>query len=176
MKKAFSAIVSIWVTCIMATVVCQAAPAKYYFTHLGVEEGLSQNTVWCSLQDRQGFMWFGTKDGLNRYDGQEFRIFRNDSDGTSLKGNFIRSLFEDEAGCIWVGTLTGIFIYDPLLERISTFDTETFAGDRILGEVNDIKCDNNGDIWICVNWQGLFRYRPSTKYLQGHPCRCPSCM
>ena len=166
MKKAFSAIVSIWVTCIMATVVCQAAPAKYYFTHLGVEEGLSQNTVWCSLQDRQGFMWFGTKDGLNRYDGQEFRIFRNDSDGTSLKGNFIRSLFEDEAGCIWVGTLTGIFIYDPLLERISTFDTETFAGDRILGEVNDIKCDNNGDIWICVNWQGLFRYRPSTKELK----------
>ena len=80
----------------------QMADEHYYFKNLSVQNGLSQNTVNAILQDRQGFMWFGTKDGLNRYDGLSFRKFKHD-DRTqrSIGNNFITALYEDAKGNIW---------------------------------------------------------------------------
>src|SRR6185295_12434337 len=78
------------------------------FASLSTEQGLSQNTVLCALQDRQGFMWFGTQDGLNRFDGYGFTIYRHDNaDPGSLRDNYILSLCEDRAGVLWVGTNKG---------------------------------------------------------------------
>ncbi|MCZ6702944.1 MAG: hypothetical protein O6940_07880 [Ignavibacteria bacterium] len=78
------------------------------FEHLGVEHGLSQSIVNCVLQDQNGFMWFGTMDGLNRYDGYRFNIYKNDpSDSLSLANNFITALYEDHLGDLWVGTRDG---------------------------------------------------------------------
>src|SRR5689334_14782324 len=75
------------------------------FTHLTSDDGLAQNTVEAILQDRQGFMWFGTVDGLSRYDGYRFITYRNNPDDTnSLSQNHIRDLFEDKDGMIWIGT------------------------------------------------------------------------
>ncbi|MBO6238427.1 MAG: histidine kinase, partial [Bacteroidales bacterium] len=71
------------------------ADGNYYFKTLNVQSGLSQNTVNAILQDRQGYMWFGTKDGLNRYDGIRFRIFKHSPEGTGLSSNFITALCED---------------------------------------------------------------------------------
>ena len=69
---------------------------SYYFRHYQVENGLSNNAVICSVQDHKGFLWFGTKDGLNRFDGYSFKVFRNiPNDTSSIGSNFIRSLFED---------------------------------------------------------------------------------
>ena len=66
------------------------------FNHLTVEDGLSQSSVTCIFQDAKGFMWFGTQDGLNRYDGYNFKVFKNDpEDSTSLINNFIFSIYED---------------------------------------------------------------------------------
>lgn len=74
----------------MATAHVSAVNRSFYFEHLKVEDGLAQNTVMAILQDSKGFMWFGTKDGLNRYDGYQFRTFRNDpSDSTSLGNNYV---------------------------------------------------------------------------------------
>ncbi len=71
------------------------------FNHLTVEEGLSQSAVNCIFQDEKGFMWFGTQDGLNRYDGYNIKIFKNDPDDTtSLINNFIFSIFEDTSGTL----------------------------------------------------------------------------
>lgn len=75
---------------------------QYAFRSLDINNGLSQNTVHAILQDKQGFMWFGTKDGLDRYDGISFRTFMKES-GT-LGNNFITSLYEDNLGQIWIGT------------------------------------------------------------------------
>ncbi len=78
------------------------------FNHLIVENGLSQSAVTCIFQDKLGFMWFGTQDGLNRYDGYSFKVFKNISDdSTSLSDNFIFSIYEDESGTLFIETQSG---------------------------------------------------------------------
>jgi len=88
------------------------------FNHLTIEDGLSQSSVTCILQDRSGFMWFGTQDGLNRYDGYNIKVFKNDpGDSTSLTDNFIFSIYEDLSGTLFVETQSGTFHrYNPRSE------------------------------------------------------------
>jgi len=88
------------------------------FNHLTIEDGLSQSSVTCILQDRSGFMWFGTQDGLNRYDGYNFKVFKNDpGDSTSLTDNFIFSIYEDLSGTLYIETQSGTFHqYNPRTE------------------------------------------------------------
>src|SRR6185295_10610910 len=82
--------------------------------YIGIEHGLSNNAVTCIHQDHNGFMWFGTYDGLNRYDGYSFKIFRNIiGDNTSLNDNHIFSIQENTDHTIWIGSVKGISIYNP---------------------------------------------------------------
>jgi hypothetical protein len=77
----------------------QFSQGQIKFEQLTTEQGLSQNTVFCVLQDSRGFMWFGTEDGLNKYDGYGFQVFRHDpEDPTSINGNYIQSIYEDHMG------------------------------------------------------------------------------
>ena len=124
----------------------------FYFSRIGIEDGLSQNTVWCILQDSNGFIWLGTKDGLNKYDGNTFKIYRSNSEESSLKCNFIRSLYEHDDGKIWVGTLLGIYIYNPATGNFSFFNRSTDDGVAITSEINDIKTDKHGNIWIWIQF------------------------
>ena len=129
----------------------------YYFKHYLVENGLSNNSVSCSLQDRNGFLWFGTINGLNRFDGYSFRIFRHNSeDSTSIGSNFIRCLYEDKKGNIWVGTNKGIYLYNPCSEKFSLFPQPH------LEEVSDIKEDKTGALWLISN-SNLFGYDPANR-------------
>src|SRR5690554_3318267 len=82
------------------------------FQHLTIENGLPQNRVDCMLQDSQGFMWFGTWNGLCRYDGYKVEIFNNESGNLNvLRNNFIYALEEDHFGNIWIGTKEGLYVY-----------------------------------------------------------------
>ncbi|RAV30890.1 hybrid sensor histidine kinase/response regulator transcription factor [Sinomicrobium soli] len=112
------------------------------FKKLQVEDGLSHNSVICMLQDAQGFMWFGTKDGLNRYDGYNFKLFQRESGNPeSIGSNYIRCL-EEYGHYIWVGTDTGLFRYD---EKSESFELmEGTANQPIL----DIHGDANGYLWF----------------------------
>jgi ligand-binding sensor domain-containing protein/DNA-binding response OmpR family regulator/nitrogen-specific signal transduction histidine kinase len=140
--------------------------ANYTFRRFGVEHGLPQNTVSCIFQDKQGFMWFGTKDGLSRYDGYTFRNFRHDrADTNSIGNNFIRSIFQGENEALWIGTDRGVYIYSPATEKFTRFDLQTANGITIEKEVNDIKSDKEGNIWLAVDWQGVFRYIPRREEL-----------
>ena len=92
------------------------------FTHLSTEEGLSQSNVTCILQDSKGFMWFGTFNGLNRYDGYNFESFHyHQNDSNSLSHNYISALIEDRKGYIWVGTSGGLNRYDPKTNRFKSY-------------------------------------------------------
>src|SRR6195952_2013732 len=85
-----------------------AQTQQLHFDHLGTADGLSELNPSCILQDTRGFIWIGTADGLNRYDGYKFKIFRNDvKDTTSLGGNFIQDIAEDKDGNIWAATIGG---------------------------------------------------------------------
>ncbi len=94
------------------------------FNHLTVENGLSQSAVTCIFQDKDGFMWFGTQDGLNRYDGYNFKVFKNISnDSTSLSDNFIFSIYEDKAGGLYIETQSGkLNKYNPLDESFKILE------------------------------------------------------
>ncbi|VAX27256.1 hypothetical protein MNBD_IGNAVI01-1121 [hydrothermal vent metagenome] len=88
------------------------------FNHLTVENGLSNNVVNAVIQDSTGFIWFGTEDGLNRYDGYKFKIFRYDpEDSNSISNNQIHTLAVDREGNIWAGTKDGVInMFDPITE------------------------------------------------------------
>lgn len=127
----------------------------YYFRHFQVENGLSNNAVICSLQDKKGFLWFGTKDGLDRFDGYSFKVFRSDPDDSgSIGSNFIHCLYEDPDGALWVGTEKGLYQHDAT--------TESF---RVLrgtssGQIRDIQRDKEGNLWFISGFT-LCRYVPS---------------
>ncbi|MEJ2049269.1 MAG: two-component regulator propeller domain-containing protein, partial [Calditrichota bacterium] len=120
------------------------------FNHLTVEDGLSQSSVTCILQDGKGFMWFGTQDGLNRYDGYSFKIFKNDpSDSTSLSDNFIFSIIEDQAGKLYIETQSGnLHIYNPRLEsfQIVNKDSVDLTGAKI-NTVGAVLREASGIVW-----------------------------
>src|SRR5574343_192477 len=89
-----------------------AAPLSLRFEHLGVEQGLTQETVTAILQDKQGYLWLGTQAGLNRYDGYRITAFKNTpNDSASLQDNYIQALYEDAQGAIWVGSRGGLDRY-----------------------------------------------------------------
>jgi ligand-binding sensor domain-containing protein len=133
------------------------AKAQYFFQRLSSADGLSQSTVQSIIQDHKGFMWFGTMDGLNRYDGYTFRVFRSDfSNANTLSNNDIRAIFEDDSGRFWIGTAVGgvnlLNLDNEQVERLS----HTHDGIDIRQiEVNDFAEDKSGTIWVST-LSGLF--------------------
>jgi ligand-binding sensor domain-containing protein len=115
---------------------------SYYFKHYQVESGLSNNTVLCSIQDNRGFMWFGTKDGINRFDGYSFKVFRNDVDDENTIGeNYVRGLYKDDSGYVYAGTSKGIYRYNEMTENFST----VIKTDNVVREMMN---DNAGNFWF----------------------------
>lgn len=146
-----------------------SANTKYYLKSLDISHGLSQNTVNCILQDKLGFMWFGTKEGLNRYDGLSFTVFKREMDAeTSLGDSYIRVLYEDDNYRLWVGTASGLYIYMMKQECFEHLDLETSDGIRISSSINDIRRDKHGVFWISTEKQGLFSYDESKKTFKNY--------
>lgn len=133
-------------------------------TRLGIEKGLSNNSVRCIYQDHNGFMWFGTYDGLNRYNGYEFKIFRNSlGDSNSLPHNFIYAIHEDADYNLWVGTGQGAGIYNNLTGQFRPawyLRSDNKKRERIANNVNAFATDKEGNVFIGTNGSGLMvRFR-----------------
>jgi ligand-binding sensor domain-containing protein/signal transduction histidine kinase len=117
---------------------------------LSVEHGLSQSSVWTIIQDRRGFMWFGTADGLNRYDGYSFKVYRhNAQDPSSLRSNTVWSLCEDHDGIMWVGTAAGLHRFDARTEKFSFLpDDSTYRSTHLRTFIYAILEDRDSNLWI----------------------------
>lgn len=127
------------------------------FDHLSIEHGLSQITVHTILEDNKGFLWFGTEDGLNRYDGYEFVVYRsNPNDSNSISDNFVWSIFEDSDNNIWVGTNNGgLNKYEYTSNSFITYlNNSTSRGNNIRVVFEDSKLN----LWVGTNSAGLFKY------------------
>jgi ligand-binding sensor domain-containing protein len=131
------------------------------FRNIGVAQGLSQPSVLDIVQDAQGFIWAATQDGLDRYDGYGFRVFKHDrADAWSLGSNNPNRLLVDRQGRLWVATSSGgLSRYDQRLDRFDNFRPDAGRPDALGGEyVVTLSEDAAGTLWIGTRDHGLQRY------------------
>ena len=123
------------------------------FNALTINDGLSQGMVVRMFQDRYGFMWFATLDGLNRYDGYKFTVFRHDPQNkTSVTKSFVQSFFEDSQGRLWIGTISGgLDLFDRETETFIHVNQQVGNTNSLSeGSITSIAEDMNGNIWVNV--------------------------
>eukprot|EP00388_Colpodella_angusta_P009129 GDKJ01024480.1.p1 GENE.GDKJ01024480.1~~GDKJ01024480.1.p1 ORF type:complete len:1385 (+),score=239.10 GDKJ01024480.1:3813-7967(+) len=132
------------------------------FKHITNEQGLSNSTIENIYQDSRGFIWFGTRDGLNRYDGNEIVVFKNDpNDEKSISDNYITHIQEDKNKTLWVGTINGLNRFDERKNSFIRFKHEAKNPKSISDNyINGIKNDSKDRLWICTRG-GLNLLEPS---------------
>lgn len=141
------------------------AQPNFRFDHLTIQDGLSQSQPYCIFQDSKGYVWIGTQDGLNRFDGYDFKIYKNDPfDSTTLTHNWVWSVAEDAHGDIWVGTFQGLCQYVRNEDRFIQYyysmeDSTSISGNR----PNYILKDKKGRLWISSWGGGLNLYDEKSK-------------
>jgi len=125
------------------------------FKHLKVQDGLSQSWVKSMCQDRYGFMWFGTNEGLNKYDGYTFTVYKNTpEDKNSISNNAIESIYEDKSGNLWIGTENGLNLYDRKNDR---FIYNTHFSRKRIADFLELE---DGRIFMASLNSGLYLYNP----------------
>jgi ligand-binding sensor domain-containing protein/signal transduction histidine kinase len=151
--------ITILIICLPCLLLAQPA----HFQHFNEKNGLSQNSINAIYQDSLGFLWVGTEEGLNRYDGTHFRVFRHlRSDTNSLSNSFVQSIFTGKDGKIWVGTQFGLNRFDPATEQFERF----IHPDTVLMEAKNYihkgTVDSEGFVWYGT-YDGLFRLQPEQR-------------
>lgn len=138
----------------------QAFAQELSFRHLSIDDGLSQNAVFSIIKDSQGFIWFGTKDGLNRYDGRNFVVYQhNPFDSTTISDAYVAKLLEDKSGRIWTGALSGdLNILDRETDIFCELPMRNSEGEKVIGnEITDIEEGPDGSVWVATKGDGLFK-------------------
>ena len=161
LSKSILAGLSSLILLLTLTIESHAQNKRYYFRHYDVNSGLSQNSVFSIFQDSQGFMWFGTKYGLNRFDGQRWKNYNTDSKGNPediLGNDYVHAIHEDRDGILWLGTDEGIYLYDKALDKFSPLSYKTANGSFPVDVISSISEDQAGNIWIAGNSQGVFKF------------------
>src|SRR5258708_24319467 len=138
------------------------------FEHLGTHQGLSHSNTICMLEGGRGFMWCGTRDGLNKYDGYSFTVYRNkDGDKFSIGSNNVNEIVEDSNGILWIATWGGLSKYNRESEKFTQYrhdknNTATISSDK----VNSVLIDGDGILWIGTDhgWLDSYDEKSNTFY------------
>ncbi len=161
-QQCLLAVLTVLLWPVMAAAGEDAHPMR--FEHLTLDDGLSQSTVVSILQDSEGFMWFGTENGLNRYDGYRFSHFRQErGNAEALRNDFVYDLVEDASGALWVATKGGgLSKFDRDTETFTTYRHDTEDEFSIAGNiVRSLLADSDGSIWVGLRQDGLNRLNPA---------------
>ena len=135
------------------------------FERINIEEGLSQSEILTIFQDSRGFLWIGSQDGLNRYDGYEFITYRNSPfDKNSLSNNYISAIAEDSSGYLWICTLTGLNMYDRYKDKFENIKIDNGKKSLLNGVIyKSVVVDRSNNIWLGGINTGLIKYDPVKK-------------
>ncbi len=144
----------------------QAFAQDISFKHLTTDDGLSNNQVLDVIQDKNGFIWLATDDGLNRFDGYSFKIYRHiQKDSTSLSDNSLWCLFEDRDGFIWIGTKNGeLNRYDPKTDKFTNWKIKSKFFKE--SSITSIYEDRAGAIWVGTYKSGIYRLDPKNGIIE----------
>ncbi|WP_338791642.1 two-component regulator propeller domain-containing protein [Bernardetia sp. MNP-M8] len=116
---------------------------------LNIQNGLSQSTINDILEDRDGFVWIATDDGLNRYDGQKFTIYKHiRSDSTTIPDNEVRRLYEDATGKIWIGTVSGLCVYDKNTNQFKSYRNHEKNSNSLINNYITAIEEDQDFLWI----------------------------
>jgi signal transduction histidine kinase/ligand-binding sensor domain-containing protein len=138
--------------------------SEYHFENLTSSEGLSQNSVLFIFQDSRNFLWFGTYDGVNRFDGYTFKVFKNDiNDTNTISGQRFASVCEDSSGNLWFGSLDGgLSKYNRLKNTFIRYVHNKLNPDGLSSNyIKDLLIDKNGELWIATQ-NGLDKFDSKT--------------
>ncbi len=142
---------------ILLVVYVYGNPRYPEFEKITVDLGLSQNSVTCILQDSRGFMWFGTQDGLNRYDGYDITVFNYDPDDSITISNFyINDIVEDSRQNLWIGTMEGLNRLNLKTGKITRHLITTGNKNALSNRINTLLVDNLGRLWVGTFGSGLY--------------------
>ncbi len=154
----------LWAVCLLACLANVSAKEHYVIQHYSIKDGMSQNTVMAIMQDKQGFMWFGTWDGLNRFDGYVFETFKAMNNGMEAHvNNRVDLIYEDEAEQIWWTTYDGHYYRLDATRTITTEQPYDSLPEGMLAKMSEAdkntKVDSRGIIWQADDTYGILRYR-----------------
>ena len=164
MKAQILFLFSIYCFLIGSTPVMKAQTGKFYST----DKELSNSLINAVYQDRKGFIWIATENGLNKFDGTRFSIYRhNATDSTSLKNNYVRTLFEDSRGNFWIGCINGLQRYDRATDNFHELFISRKDG-RKNPHITSIIERRNGDLWIATSGQGAISLKKNNNPASFH--------
>ena len=154
----------LWAFCLLACMANLSAKEHYVIQHYSIKDGMSQNTVMAIMQDKQGFMWFGTWDGLNRFDGYVFETFKAMNNGVEAHvNNRVDLIYEDEAEQIWWTTYDGHYYRLDAARKVTTEQPYDSLPEGMLEKMSDAEkntmVDRQGVIWQTDDTNGILRYR-----------------
>ncbi len=145
---------------------CQEAGPPIFFDHLTIREGLSHNTVHSLLQDQYGYVWIGTQNGLNKYDGYNFEVYRSgEQSDLNFRGKTITALYEDRAGNLWVGTAKGQINFKKDGEEVYENWAAQFP-DLKFSQITAFFEDSKGLIWIATRFSGVICFDPKNNAIK----------
>ena len=134
-----------------------AQKKEYNFINYTTKNGLNSNTTLAILKDKYGFMWFGTEDGLNRFDGNTFKEYRHkEKEASSIGRGSVTAIQEDKDGNLWIGTTIALSLYNRTLNNFTNYDFRRF------GWIRSLLADHKVNIWVGT-YSGLYYFNPKTK-------------
>ena len=139
------------------------------FKNYTINDGLSQSSALCIIQDDLNSLWIGTQDGLNRFDGKTFEVFTSD-ETSGLESEYIRCAIKDKEGNLWFGTNNGLTVYNKQTEKFTTY---TFKNNETL-QIEDISIGKDKEIWISSVETGVYSFNRTSKKFKSHIVTIPS--